>query len=56
MPAKTLTTGPELTDQQIDQALVALPPLPDNVLAVVRHLQAQITELRLRIVDLEAAS
>ena len=55
MPAKVLMTGPTLTDEQLDAALVALPPLNDNILAVFRHLQAQITELRIRIVALEAA-
>lgn len=56
MAATALTTGPVLTDQQVNDALAVLPPLPDNVLMLLRHQQAQIAALASRIEDLEAAS
>ncbi len=56
MPAAVTTTGPTLTDEQVDRAATTLPPVPDNIRLLIRHLQDQITELRIRIVDLEAAS
>lgn len=55
MPAKVLTTGPTLTDEKVDEILTRYRPLDDPLLVVLRHLQAQITELRIRIVALEAA-
>lgn len=53
MPAKVLTNGPTLTDEQIDKSTVALPPVPDNVLVLLRHLQAQVTALTARVEELE---
>jgi len=55
MPAAVLTTGPTLTDEQVDQVALALPPVPDNAWVLIRHLQDQITALGSRIADLEAA-
>ncbi|MGI9121205.1 MAG: hypothetical protein ACR2G7_13995 [Acidimicrobiales bacterium] len=55
MAATTLTTGPTLTDEQVNDALVTLPPLPDNVMVLLRHQQAQINALTTRIETLEGA-
>lgn len=54
MPAKVLTTGAVLTDAQVNAAVAALPPLPDNVLVLVRHLNAQVAALTVRVSALEA--
>lgn len=54
MPAKVLTTGETLTDEQVDAAASTLPPLPDNVLIYVRHLQDQVTALTERVEALES--
>jgi hypothetical protein len=54
MPAEVLTTTPTLTDDQVDAAMDKLPPLPDNVAVIVRHLQAQVTDLTARVAALEA--
>jgi hypothetical protein len=53
MPAKVLTNTTALTDEQVDAAHAKLPPLPDNVTLIVRHLQAQITDLTARVEALE---
>ena len=45
MPSKVTTTNQLTTDAAVDAAVAKLPPLPDNVLVIVRHLQAQITAL-----------
>lgn len=45
MAPKILTTGPTLTDAQLDEALAKLPPLPDNVLAVLKDLHRRIAAL-----------
>jgi hypothetical protein len=55
MAATALTTGPTLTDQQVNDAMVALPPLPENVLLVLRHQQAQLDALTARIEAVEEA-
>jgi len=56
MPPKILTRpNPPLTDDQIDKALLILPPLHDNVMVVVQHLAAQITALAQRVTNLEEA-
>jgi hypothetical protein len=54
MPAKILTQRPAMSDEQVDDALVRLPPLPANAMVVVTHLQDQITALTARVVELEA--
>lgn len=54
MPAKSLTNGPTLTDSQVDAAGLTLAPVPDNVMVLLRHLQAQVTALTARVEDLEA--
>jgi hypothetical protein len=55
VPAEMINRpNPPLSDQQVDDALVKLPPLPDNVLVLLRHLQAQINDLTDRIAVLEA--
>jgi hypothetical protein len=43
MAVKQLEAGPPLTDAQLDEALSKLPPIPDNVLAVLRHLHDRLT-------------
>lgn len=53
MPSKILTTGPSLTDEQVDQAASKLPPVADNVKLHLRHLQDQVTALTTRIEALE---
>lgn len=40
-----LTTGNGKTDAEVDAALAKLPPLPDNVLVVIRKLSDRITAL-----------
>lgn len=45
MPPKVLTNDPNLTDAQLNEALEKLPPLDDNVLMVLRHLNARIATL-----------
>ncbi len=54
MPAEILTTGPSLTDEQVDKAATDLPPVPDNVKIHLRHLQDQVTALTERVEALEA--
>ena len=54
MAATVLTTNQLTTDAAVDTAMVELPPLPDNVLVIVRHLQRQITALETRVAALEA--
>lgn len=53
MPTNVLTAG-ALTEDEVDEAMRTLPPLPDNVLVIVRHLQAQVTTLTARVATLEA--
>lgn len=43
MAVKQLDNGPTLTDAQLDEILSKLPPIPDNVLAVLRHLHDRLT-------------
>lgn len=43
-----------LDDAEANAALAVLPRLPDNVLILLRNLQAQITDLAGRVADLEA--
>lgn len=42
---KALTTGNGKTDAQVDEILVKLPPVPDNVLVLIRKLSDRITAL-----------
>lgn len=53
MPIELLTTDALTNEVDVEDALSILPPLPDNVLVVVRHLQHQITELEARVDELE---
>lgn len=41
MPATALTAGPDLTDDQVNAAVAALPPVNDNVLVLLRHLRVR---------------
>lgn len=52
MPPKVLTEE-QLTDSEADAALAKLAPVPDNVLVVVRNLQAQVDDLDARVTALE---
>jgi hypothetical protein len=52
MAAKVLTTNQLTSDAAVDAAVATLPPLPDNVLLIVRNLQAQITALSARVTAL----
>ncbi len=45
MAVKQLEAGPTLTDAQLDAALAKLPPVPDNVMMLIRHLHKRITVL-----------
>lgn len=53
MPIDALNRD-RLTDDLVNAALLVLPPLPDNVLIVLRHQQAQLDDLTARIETLEA--
>jgi hypothetical protein len=48
MPPKVLTEN-QLPDADADKALTTLPPIPDNVLVLLRNLQAQVTSLEDRV-------
>ena len=56
MPAKVLTTGPTLADEKVDEILSRYRPVPEQVLVLLRNLQAQITAQDARIQDLEEAA
>ncbi len=43
MAVKQLEAGPTLTDAQLDAALAKLPPVPDNVMMLIRHLHDRLT-------------
>lgn len=46
MAPRILTTPDEpLTDDEIDKALATLPPLPDEVVVLMRHLADRIATL-----------
>ena len=53
MPLEVLTRD-QLPDADAERALLALGPLPDAVLVVMRNLQAQIADLSDRVTALEA--
>jgi hypothetical protein len=53
MPPKVLTTGPVLADEEVDEAGATLPPVPDNVVVLLKNLQQQISDLTDRVEALE---
>ena len=45
MAPRILTSTDPLTDDQIDETLARYPPLPDEVLILIRHLADRIATL-----------
>ncbi|MGD9998015.1 MAG: hypothetical protein AB7L17_16925 [Ilumatobacteraceae bacterium] len=50
-----MTTNQLEDGADVDKALAKLPKIDDNVLAVVRHLQSQLSDLDARLTAIEEA-